>query len=503
MQVMLLALLCLVGAAMGGNTGMRTEVEEAARVFCAAYSSDATGPFPVREHPSFFEKAVSIIHLGLMAGLLYTMMQLVEALHMIAAREEPKRQKENHLPEERPSTPQQETPKPTEAEQLEPQTIKNTGNHPEKECEENAPSAPPKPITVYLEAESLLKDEQTIRKSIMDEQTQCLLQVEKQPTVRIRSHDHSPLKGVSRAPGTLEIDFEGRSEASMARINGPVGIFRHIKVTGIRGRIADGLFENSTVSSLALVSDGPVFIGNNFLHKASIVTEVDLSGLQGVTRVGSSFLARSPSLQKIDLSPLDGVTEVGTGFLFGCSSLQSVDLSPLRCIRKAHGFLGGCVSLQSIDLSPLRELEDVDAFLSGCTGLTSVDFTSLCCLWSAGSCFLSDCTSIRDVDLSPLCNLEIVGSRFLHVCTSLRSVNPALPRLRTIGAEFMQHCTLLTEIDLSSLTGVENIAEGFFLNCRNLHNVDFSPLKGARIVRHRWLEGCPAAKCEHSMLKFL
>eukprot|EP01064_Diplonema_japonicum_P033311 TRINITY_DN6522_c1_g2_i8.p1 TRINITY_DN6522_c1_g2~~TRINITY_DN6522_c1_g2_i8.p1 ORF type:complete len:534 (+),score=81.24 TRINITY_DN6522_c1_g2_i8:98-1603(+) len=500
MQAMLLALLCLVGAAMGGNTGMRTEVEEAARVFCAAYSSDATGPFPVREHPSFFEKAVSIIHLGLMAGLLYTMMQLVEALHMIAAREEPKRQKENHLPEERPSTPQQETPKPTEAEQLEPQTIKNTGNHPEKECEENAPSAPPKPITVYLEAESLLKDEQTIRKSIMDEQTQCLLQVEKQPTVRVVPYNHSPLSGVSRAPGTLEIDFEGRSEASMTHINGLVGRFRHLKVTGIRGRIAEKFLENSTVSSAAFYSDGPVVIGDNFFHNATLTTEVDLSGLQGVTRVGSYFLARC-MFQEIDLSPLDGVTEVGLGFLHCCHSLRSVDLSPLRNITRAHGFLQGCVSLQSLDVSPLKNLKEVDGFLNG-SSVTDIDLSSLSSLRSAGNSFLAGCLSLGSVDLSPLTGLEIVGASFLAGCTSLHQVNLTLPRLRTIGKGFMQGCVALIEIDLSSLTSVEYVADGFFQYNKYLHSVDFSPLKGANIARNLWLYDCPANTSDQSMLTF-
>ena len=101
-------------------------------------------------------------------------------------------------------------------------------------------------------------------------------------------------------------------------------------------------------------------------------SELDLSGVPGVTAVGHSFL-RCTSLHTADLSGWSNVTLLEGFFLYSCSALTTLDLSGWNNVTQlGNSFLRECSALKTLDLSGLATVQHIrEDFLYGCNIPTS------------------------------------------------------------------------------------------------------------------------------------
>ena len=92
-------------------------------------------------------------------------------------------------------------------------------------------------------------------------------------------------------------------------------------------------------------------VGNarGFLNGCRILTEVDLSGLRGITIIGDYFLYGCSALVTVrGMGGLAQVVEVGRSFLAESSSLVECDLGQMMSLKKVgDDFLSGSALEQS------------------------------------------------------------------------------------------------------------------------------------------------------------
>ena len=140
--------------------------------------------------------------------------------------------------------------------------------------------------------------------------------------------------------------------------------------------------------------------------QAEVVTEIPPYFLQGAT------------FSELDLSGVPGVTAVGCSFLKHCNALHTADLSGWSNVTHIKScFLSSCTALRSLDLSGWSNVTRVDNnFLFKCTSLTALDISGWNNVRQLGDCFLFYCSALKTLDLSGLTNTEEIGIGFLYGC---------------------------------------------------------------------------------------
>ena len=204
----------------------------------------------------------------------------------------------------------------------------------------------------------------------------------------------------------------------------------------------------SSVKKLSIGGDKITQIGGDFLagYSSNNLTQLDLSGLSGVTQIGHSFFYKS-NFTQLDLSPFSNVTEIRGNFLAECSSLATLDLRPFSNVTEiGEGFLAVCSSLATLDLRPLSKLTKIgENFLAGCSRLTKLDLSPFSNVTEIGRGFLSWCSDLAKLDLRPLSKLTKIRGSFLQECTALTLVD--LPDfIQFIDNEFLAGTTSLQSI---------------------------------------------------------
>ena len=159
-------------------------------------------------------------------------------------------------------------------------------------------------------------------------------------------------------------------------------------------------------------------ISHNFLQ-AGTFSELDLSGVPGVTAVGCNFLQYCTSLHTADLSGWNNVTEISEYFLSHCYSLTTLDLSGWTNVTHiGNGFLSHCRSLTTLDISGWNNVTQIgQSFLSRCTALTTLDLQGWNHVRQIGSYFLINCSALKTLDMSGWTSVTHIETGFLKRCT--------------------------------------------------------------------------------------
>ena len=213
---------------------------------------------------------------------------------------------------------------------------------------------------------------------------------------------------------------------------------------------------------LFLQAEVVIEIPDGFLSGGTF-SELDLSGVPGVTCIGSSLLQYCISLTTLDISGWNNVTDIKYSFLSNCTALRSLDLSGWNNVtRVGLHFLNNCKSLTTLDISGWNNVTRVDGFfLSNCTSLTILDISGWSNVTQIENYFLSSCTALQSLDLSGWHNVTQVDESFLSNCRSLTTLDISRwNNVTQIGNNFLSFCIALQTLDLSGLTNVKEIAAG-------------------------------------------
>ena len=187
-------------------------------------------------------------------------------------------------------------------------------------------------------------------------------------------------------------------------------------------------------------------IPDEFLQVGTF-SELDLSGVPGVTAVGHSFLYRCTSLHTADLSGWSNVSPLEGFFLYSCSALTTLDLSGWNNVTRVDDyFLFKCTSLTTLDISGWNNVTQLrNSFLRECSALQTLDLSGWNNVTTVGSCFLSNCTSLTTLDLSGWGNATCIGSYFLSNCTSLSTLDMSgWNNVTQIHPHFLEGCNIRT-----------------------------------------------------------
>ena len=158
--------------------------------------------------------------------------------------------------------------------------------------------------------------------------------------------------------------------------------------------------------------------GSNFLSKCTSLTTLDISGWNNVTQIGYEFLSNCTALKTLDLSGWSNVTRVGDYFLYNCTSLTTLDISGWHNVtRVGNNFLYDCTSLTTLDISGWNNVTHIGyRFLCKCTALRTLDLSGWNNVREMDKCFLSKCSALKTLDLSGWTTVQHIGPSFLYAC---------------------------------------------------------------------------------------
>ena len=165
-------------------------------------------------------------------------------------------------------------------------------------------------------------------------------------------------------------------------------------------------------------------IGNRFLASCTMLSTVELSGMQAVTSIRDGFLMNCRALSTVDLTGMKALTSIGDFFLMNCSTLSTVDFTGMKAVTSIGDyFLTNCRALSNVDLTGMPAVTSIgNHFLTNCTTLSTVDFTGMKAVTSIGNTFLANCTALSNVDLTGMQALTSIGDDCLSDCTALSTV---------------------------------------------------------------------------------
>ena len=197
-------------------------------------------------------------------------------------------------------------------------------------------------------------------------------------------------------------------------------------------------------------------------------SELNLSGVPGVTAICDNFVADSPWLRTADLSGWSNVMVLGACFLSNCSALRTLDLSGWGNVTEAGPY-----------------------FLSNCSSLTTLDLSGWGSTATVGNCFLRNCRSLRGLNLSGWNNVTHIRPYFVSHCSALQTLDlSGWNNVTTVGSCFLSNCSALTTLDLSGWNNVTQIGRYFLFNCSSLSTLDMSGWTSVTQIHPHFLEGC-------------
>ena len=249
--------------------------------------------------------------------------------------------------------------------------------------------------------------------------------------------------------------------------------------------------EDPKLVRLFLQAEVVTEIPDHFLQGATF-SELDLSGVPGVTYVGNFILKCCISLRTADLSGWSNVTHIEGGFLSNCTALQTLDLSGWNSVAHIeHSFLSNCTNLRTLDLSGWSNVTRLKYFLYDCTSLTTLNISAWNNVTQLGYQVLSSCSALRTLDLSGWNNVTHIGHCFLSNCTSLTTLDVSgLNNVTQVGKSFLYDCSALQTLDLSGWSNVTRVEEHFLSKCTSLTTLDFSGWSNLTRVDEYFLSNC-------------
>ena len=214
-----------------------------------------------------------------------------------------------------------------------------------------------------------------------------------------------------------------------------------------------------------------------------------------VTEIPSRFLSGG-RFSELDLSGVSGVTATGENFLYGCRSLHTADLSRWSNVtRTEYGFLDRCTALRTLDMSGWNNVTQVDSFfLEGCSSVTTLDLSGWSNVTLIGYSFLQGCSSLTTLDLSGWKSVTQIDSLFLQGCSSLTTLDfSGWNNVTRIGSECIVNCKRLKTLNLSGWTSVQHIGPGFLKGCK-IPTSSINVTGSSRVVSE-YVKSRSAGKC--------
>jgi hypothetical protein len=222
----------------------------------------------------------------------------------------------------------------------------------------------------------------------------------------------------------------------------------------------------NTITKVALGSAfaGVTALPDNFCRSFGNLTELDLSGLTGLTSVGNSFLVHCVSFNQPLVIP-SGVTVIGSDFLTNCQSFNEPLTLPSDLTVLGDCFLYGCTAFnQPLTLpsgltslpnkflayspsfnKPLVVPEGVTRigydFLLACTAFNN-QLTLPSTLTSIDTYFLEKCASFNQPLTLPA--VTVIGNRFMWDCSSFNRTLTIPATVTAIGTHFLFNCNNMT-----------------------------------------------------------
>ena len=254
-----------------------------------------------------------------------------------------------------------------------------------------------------------------------------------------------------------------------------IAALRDLGETALTSERFKGLADPNLVH-LFLQAEVVTELPNAFLA-GSPFSELDLSGVPGVTAIGFSFLYDCTSLHTADLSGWSNVTQIGSQCFYRCTSLTALDLSGWNSVRQVgQCFISHCRSLTTLALPGWRNVSQIEfSFLSNCSALHTLDLSGWSSVTQIGDRFLYNCNSLTTLDVSGWSNVTHVGSDFLSCCRALTELDLSTWKdVTQVGNSFVSGCKSLKRLNLSGWKNVTHIPDDFVTYCKKLRTLDLS-----------------------------
>jgi uncharacterized membrane protein len=232
---------------------------------------------------------------------------------------------------------------------------------------------------------------------------------------------------------------------------------------------------------------GVTALSDYFCYKFSNLTELDLSGLTGLTSISSHFMSECTSFNQTLVIP-EGVKNIGTYFMDDCTAFNQPLTLPSTLTGIGGYFMNYCYAFNQQLTLPATITSIGDSFLYHCilfnrtlvipNGVTGI-----------GSTFLGGCAAFNQPLTIPS-TVTGIGVNFLISCYAFNRTLTLPSTLTSINSHFMNNCTAFNQtLTLpSALTSIGPL----FLSGSDVFNQPLVIPEGVTRIAFAFLSDCKA-----------
>ena len=266
-----------------------------------------------------------------------------------------------------------------------------------------------------------------------------------------------------------EYNYSYTEEEGVTLITDENGKVVKAVVSGVNGKVPEGLFYNKTPGTEATPMD-------RWRELKEVVIE------EGVTEIGVDAFSVCTSLETVTLP--ESLQKIGEGAFEYCSSLNEIRIPENVTVIGQRAF-HCCKKLTSVTI-PAGVTEIDDATFAYCEELSTVVIPET--VTKIGECAFQNCgfssinipATVKETDRRAFAgchsmqkatiSVETVGEQTFYSCDALTEVE-FTSEVKTIGDGAFHSCTALAEIKIPD--NVTSIGDGIFTGCRALKKAVF------------------------------
>ena len=266
-----------------------------------------------------------------------------------------------------------------------------------------------------------------------------------------------------------EYNYSYTEEEGVTLITDENGKVVKAVVSGVNGKVPEGLFYNKTPGTEATPMD-------RWRDLKEVVIE------EGVTEIGVDAFSVCTSLETVTLP--ESLQKIGEGAFEYCSSLSEIQIPANVTVIGQRAF-HCCKKLTSVTI-PEGVTEIDDATFAYCEELSTVVIPET--VTKIGSAAFQNCgfssinipATVKETDSRAFAgchsmqkatiSVETVGEQTFYSCDALTEVE-FTSEVKTIGGGAFHSCTALAEIKIPD--NVTSIGDGIFMSCKALKRVVF------------------------------
>lgn len=266
-----------------------------------------------------------------------------------------------------------------------------------------------------------------------------------------------------------EYNYSYTEEEGVTLITDENGKVVKAVVSGVNGKVPEGLFYNNTPGTEATPMD-----------RWSDLEEVVIE--EGVTEIGENAFSVCTNLKKVTLP--QSLQKIGEGAFEYCTSLNEIQIPENVTVIGQRAF-HCCKKLTSVTI-PAGVTEIDDATFAYCEELSTVVIPET--VTKIGRAAFQNCgfssinipATVKETDYRAFAgchsmqkatiSVETVGEQTFYSCDALTEVE-FTSEVKTIGGGAFHSCTALAEIKIPD--NVTSIGDGIFMSCKALKRVVF------------------------------